>query len=92
MKRDCGNGELIPIKWVVVSVVGQTGDKHEQKFLTKDFAESAYRAKTEITLLNECSSSILYAKDKQGYMNCIKSTIHCKGGQINESDRSNELK
>lgn len=91
MKRDCGKGELIPIKFVIVSCVGQSDDEKEQEFNTLDFALSAYRAQVSILKDIKCSDVRLYIKDKQGYMNCIKSWILCKDGKINETDRTSEL-
>jgi len=82
---------MIPIKWVVVSCASISDEETEHEFNTKEFAMSAYRAQITKLRSTECSDVRLYCKDKQGYMNCMKSWIHCKGGSINETDRLTEL-
>ena len=71
MKRDCGQGELKPTSWEVVSCVGKDDKEQVQSYLTLDFALSCYRAQLALHKDVDFTDVRLYAKDKQGYMNCI---------------------
>lgn len=90
MKRDCGQGELIPIKWVVVSCQGRSDHEIEQSFPTLELALINYKEQLEYVLATPCSDVRLYAKDKQGYMNCMKMAIHSLS-EITYTDRLSEL-
>jgi hypothetical protein len=89
MKRDCGKGELIPIKWVVVSCFGQSDDEIESKYDSLGAAQIEFNRIAK-GLVN-CSDVRLYAKDKQGYMNCVLSIMITLKGERFEKNRLNEL-
>lgn len=89
MKRDCGVGELKPVRWQVVSTIGKSDDESVNKFDTREQAETLFFV-TEKSL-TPCSDVRLYAVDKQGYMNCIMMTIVTAQGETNKTDRRSEL-
>lgn len=91
MKRDCGEGDLIPVEWEVLSVIGQSDDEDIQVFQHYDEAMIAYNKL--VSKINEtpCSNVRLYAKDKQGYANCILTLTHCFNGEKITTDRTKEL-
>lgn len=91
MKRDCGDGELVPCKYEVVFCKGMSDDETELKFLTLELAIQSYKAQIELLNNTSCSDVRLYATDKQGYSNCIKMWICSKNGGIAETDRLAEL-
>lgn len=91
MKRDCGSGELIPTKWVVVSASGQSDDEYETCHDSMELALAEYERRLEHVLHTRCSSVMLYIKDKQGYMNCVKNVINPLTGDIYRRDRTSEI-
>ena len=91
MKRDCGIGELIPVAYEVVSCHGQSDDESVMKFVTLGEATACYDSVVPTVKAAPYSDVRLYAKDRQGYMNCIKSLIHCADGSLNTTDRVVEL-
>ena len=91
MKRDCGSGELIPTKWVVVWDSGMNDNETESKHPSLEVANLAFEAKrTELAETN-CSGVRLYICDKQGYMNCVKNWTRTAQGTVHETNRFNEL-
>jgi hypothetical protein len=71
MKRDCGQGELIPIMWEVVSCKGMDDKETVSKFnLPIDAAKEFVRVFEELKNISY-SNVRLYATDKQNYSNCI---------------------
>lgn len=91
MKRDCGNGELIPVKWEVVWCVGQSDSEKERGFSTRESALEVFEELCCVIRNDRCSNVRLYAKDKAGYANCMKSFTVCVDGSVNETDRMSEL-
>jgi len=92
MKRDCGNGELVPVKYEVVYCVGEHSDDEivlERR--TFNEAKEVFQSKLPEIQATRCSNLRLYALDKQGYANCIISYTHCKNGEKTINDRTNEL-
>ncbi len=73
MKRDCGDGELCPIEWEVVSCIDQSDDETVTEYITFEEARKVYGS--ILPELIPRSNVRLYAKDKQGYANCILSYI-----------------
>jgi hypothetical protein len=91
MKRDNGKGELVPAGYEVVSCSGPSDHETVSSHATLEFALAVYEA-TKATLKTTKGSDVrLYVKDKQGYMNCIKSWIYTARGVEHESDRLQEL-
>lgn len=89
MNRDCGNGELVPIKWSVVQSHPQSDDETEYIVDTLQDALALFE-KLSINL-QPCSSVRVYAKDKQGYANCVIRKTITANGQVLEIDRRKEL-
>lgn len=89
MKRDCGQGELKPVKYQVVSTIGQSDNEHVNTFSNLADAEMLFVVTEK--RLTPCSDVRLYAVDKQGYANCVIMTIVTLQGQVNKTDRRNEL-
>ena len=87
MKRDCGEGELIPIKWEVVSVAGASDKETVIGNMTKDKALETFEIKKAQLRDVQYSDVRLYALDKKGYANCMKSWF--QSGR--ETDRMAEL-
>lgn len=90
MKRDCGQGELKPIAWEVVSTQGKSDDETVTSHATLDFALATYEARVALATM-PCSNVRLYAKDKQGYANCIKSFIRTAQNEVHTTSRLHEL-
>ena len=88
MKRDCGKGELIPIRFVI-KYCPTKADKELSRLAT-GLNDPAYEA-IQQTLV-PYGNVRLYACDKAGYCNCIRST-HCSPtGELSHStDRRTEL-
>ena len=88
MDRDCGKGRLIPVRFNLVWCVGMSDE--EQK---KDVSDpSSTEFESILKGLPPCSNIRLYAWDKQGYANCIKSAYIDKEGLVADStDRLHEL-
>lgn len=91
MKRDCGPGELIPNKWVVVSTSGQNDCEHETRHDSMELALAEFERRLVHVLATKCSGVRLYIKDKQGYMNCVKNVINPLTGDIYRRDRTSEI-
>ena len=91
MKRDCGEGELIPIKYEIVYCIGEYDEEFVSKSSTKEAALKEYAKHLQLILDTKCSNIRLYAIDKEGYSNCIKSCIHTKQGEKYFTDKTNEL-
>lgn len=88
MKRDCGKGELIPIRYSISWNVGNT-DKEQYRdissHLSKDFDYI-------LATLPPLSNIRMYVHDKEGYCNCIRSTyIDSKGVAKEVTNRLEEL-
>jgi hypothetical protein len=92
MKRDCGTGELIPVRFEVVSCKGTNDKEKESRHATLVEALAEYNHRTAMLHDIKCSDVRLYAKDKQGYANCIKSWMLDASGVVHERDRLEELK
>lgn len=87
MNRDCGKGRLIPVRFSLVWCVGMSDE--EQK---KDISEpNSDEFETILKKLPPCSNIRLYAWDKQGYANCIKSSFIAKDGLVTHTSRVHEL-
>lgn len=91
MKRDCGPGELIPNKWVVVSASGQNNDEYETSHNYMELALADYERRLEHVLNTRCSHVMLFIKDKHGYINCVKSVTNPLTGDISRMDRTSEI-
>lgn len=91
MKRDCGVGELVPIRYEVVSCSGTSDDEQVLNFKDLKMALSAYEIKITALQNVKCSDVRLYAIDKQRYANCVASWIRCANGEINTTNRLAEL-
>lgn len=91
MKQDCGKGELIPSEWVVVWCSGESDKEHKDFYKTLEFALSTYNAQVMRYKDVALSDVRLYARDKQGYMNCLKMWMKCADGTVMETDRLKEL-
>ena len=87
MKRDCGKGELIPHRYEIVYHVGMSDNK------VKMPATGPNDPKFEEVLsrLIPHSHIMLYALDKQGYANCIRSVALSRAGEVSIRDRRAEL-
>jgi hypothetical protein len=84
MKRDCGNGELIPIRQFILYSIGMSDEKHKERDVT--------RWDNILNNLPPFSIIRLYAEDKQGYCNCIYSIrIDAYKERITCTDRRSEL-
>lgn len=91
MKRDCGQGELIPIKYVVVSCYGESDDETESSFDSLELALKNFEIQVENRKNVKCSNVRLYVKDKQNYMNCVKSWMLDFNAVTSVTDRLSEL-
>ena len=91
MKRDCGEGELIPIKWEVVTCFGESDDEMITKHPSFNSAKGVFDSLVVSAKTVPCSKIGLYAIDKHGYANCILSFIHTKQGEFCIDDRTSEL-
>jgi len=80
MKRDCGKGELIPTAWLVVSCTGIADHEAELSFTTRAEAEISFHE--ILQQLVPYSNVRLYARDKQGYENCMKHSSMDKKGKL----------
>jgi len=89
MKRDCGEGELIPTSWRVVSCIGKIDNETETKLSTKEAALEVFKLVVEKAKQIPHSDVRLYACDRQGYANCVLYYSQNGGGII--SDRMSEL-
>lgn len=69
MKRDCGLGELIPVRWEVVSCIGKTDRETVKKFTTEQMARELFEAVADT--LPAFSNVRLYATDRFGYSNVL---------------------
>jgi len=88
MNRDCGKGKLIPIRYELVWCVGQSDD--ETKRSISDPSSIEYDEL--LATLPPFSNISMYACDKQGYANCIRSTfIDAKGVVTEGANRLAEL-
>jgi hypothetical protein len=73
MKRDCGPGELVPTKFFILYNVG--------------ISDKALRAEADqfdalLPTLPPCSNIRLYAEDRAGYRNCIRSAYISPEGEV----------
>lgn len=91
MKRDCGPGDLIPIKYEVVSCAGKTDTEVVTKHNTLQEALAEHENRKTKLAGVVCSNIRLYAKDKKGYANCVKRWMIDARGEVGEVDRTNEL-
>ena len=91
MKRDCGEGELIPVKWEVVSCQGMSDSETVTTYRNFVDAKGAFDSVWSVVRNTPCSDVRLYAKDKQDYCNCIISRIITKDNMVYENDRTKEL-
>lgn len=82
MKRDCGMGELIPNKFEVVHVIGQSDDENVSEFDTLEQAKTEFDKVAILVKQTKCSDARLYVKDKKGYANCILMLIHMNDGRV----------
>ena len=82
MKRDHGPGELIISEYVVVFCSGKSDTEYESSHNTLDFALSVFDSRVDVLKDKPCSDVRLYIKDKKGYMNCMKTWMHCHDGKI----------
>lgn len=71
MKRDCGDGLLVPIAFAVVSCTG----KSDRETVTQHKTQNEYDARVKQVMRVPYSDVRMYAKDRQGYANCILSTF-----------------
>jgi hypothetical protein len=88
MKRDCGKGDLIPYEWKLKYLLGDT-----DKELTR-LANGPNDPQFEqiAAMLPPCGNVRLYAYDRQGYANCIRSLFKSGDGNIQQgTDRRHEL-
>lgn len=71
MKRDCGSGTLVPKRWRVVYVRGQSDQEHEKVHNTQSSAQ-AECDQLVAQLVKVAGSNVrLYVEDNQGYANCL---------------------
>ncbi len=91
MKRDCGEGELKPVKWEVVSSVGRTDFGTECEYSSKKEAIAEFESVKKALEDKLCSSIRLYAKDKQGYANCVRNWTLTAQGLVLENSRMDQL-
>jgi hypothetical protein len=89
MNRDCGKGKLIPIRYSLVYCIGKTDDETNKELVdpfSKEYEEI-------LATLPPFSNIRMYAWDKQGYANCIRSTYVDNKNIVTEStNRLAELK
>jgi hypothetical protein len=92
MKRDCGDGELIPNKFQLIWCQGASDTEHKQA-LPLDLVAARDTFRTKVAALTEPYSSVrLYVEDRKGYRNCILSASRDSNGGIQpRTDRTNEL-
>lgn len=89
MKRDCGKGELVPYRYEIVHVVGRS-DKEFKTPVTATEADAKFEE--ILSRLIPYSNIMLYALDKQGYANCIRSVWVTQDGKLSvATDRRSEL-
>lgn len=91
MKRDCGIGELIPVKFEVVSCLGKSDVETETSHATLKEASEEFAKRKSASAGRPCSNVRLYAKDKAGYANCVQSWVLTKQGEETETNRLKEL-
>lgn len=91
MKRDCGTGALIPVKYEVVSCTGKSDRETETQHTTLDEAKAEFSRRCDLVATIPCSDVRVYAVDKQKYANCIRSWILDAKGEVHETDRFHEL-
>jgi hypothetical protein len=89
MKRDCGEGELIPVKWELVYCPPHSDREQTQTFPTLDSAMPEWERKSKT--LVACSDLRLYAVDKKGYGNPIMTIMVNVNGEAHTTDRRSEL-
>lgn len=89
MKRDCGKGDLIPIRWELVYSPPYSDKELVTKFKTLDEAMPSWNERSKI--LVACSNLRLYAVDKKGYANPVMSIFINVNGIVQTTDRRSEL-
>src|ERR1051325_5720910 len=90
MKRDCGEGELVPHCYEVVWCVGQSDREFKKKHQTLQLAQSHFEEL--VSQFIHYSNAGLYVLDKKGYANCLLSKFMSETGEIQTSmDRIAEL-
>ena len=89
MKRDCGQGQLIPVKYSLAWNIG-ISDNESYKKLVDPFSKEYDEL---LATLPPYSNIRLYAWDKVGYTNCVRSSYVDRDGVVTEStNRLEELK
>lgn len=89
MKRDCGDGELVPYCYKIIYSPG-TSDR-EVKIPATGIDDP--RFEDILSRLEAYGNVRLYVMDKQGYMNCIRHVFITENGEICiAKDRRNELR
>jgi hypothetical protein len=91
MTRDCGNGELVPIRFEVCSCFGPSDNESHKAFAHLADALAYFTTLKTTLQAVRCSNVRLYATDKKGYSNCIRSWTLDFHGVIFEKDRLSEL-
>ena len=87
MKRDCGNGDLIPVKYFIKY---QSDSSDRERTIQIDNPYS-HEYDAVLFTLPPLGNIRLYARDKAGYCNCIRSDIIGSDGICISTDRRAEL-
>lgn len=88
MKRDCGEGELIPNHYKVRYHLEKAGKELKKKFKELDKAKEFF----DQLELKPFGNAMLYVCDKEGYANCIASRfVEADGSPRFGSPRIREL-
>lgn len=88
MNRDCGKGKLVPILYTLMYCIGRSDTD-----IVKNIADPFTKEYDEVLATLPAYSNIrMYAWDKQGYSNCIRSSCVDKDGVAKEiTNRLTEL-